>query len=70
MLMIRVKKLMLEIRSQYSFKSKSEWIPFLIWHQMCSLTILLNKISNKNYLKNYYHVGKNSKTTLNINVRK
>ena len=43
--MFHVKELMLEIKFQQSFNTKNELIPLLIWFQMCSLTMLLNKFS-------------------------
>jgi len=35
--MFHVKEFMLEIKLQQSLILKSEWIPLLIWAQMCSL---------------------------------
>jgi len=46
--MFYVQELMFEIKSQSSFNLKSEWTWLLMWPQMRSLTIFLNKISNTN----------------------
>lgn len=53
--MLYVRELMLDNKFQQSFNPKCVWASFLIWPQMCLLTMFQEKFSSNLAYMNYKH---------------